>query len=102
MALHFGTVSHGTLRNADLIPAFESALRLLAPAAYEQCLLAPFNQVPEDARADGRDPWWESEAADIWCGQLADTLNEYAPEGHYFGSHVGDGSDFGFWPIEDE
>jgi len=31
-----------------------------------------------------------------------DALNEYAPDGYYFGAIEGDGSDFGFWAIEDE
>lgn len=96
-----GSVSSGSLRNSDLIPAFEHALSIVAPAAYAQCLMAPFDQVPGDARFDQNDPWWESEDADIWCQQLADTLEEYAPEGHYFGPHWGDGADFGFWPEEE-
>lgn len=28
-----------------------------------------------------------------------DVLNEYAPEGYYFGTLEGDGACFGFWPL---
>jgi hypothetical protein len=31
--------------------------------------------------------------------QLIIALNDYAPEGYYFGPSTSDDSDFGFWPI---
>ena len=30
---------------------------------------------------------------------LFDCLNDYAPDGYYFGSHEGNGSEFGYWEI---
>ena len=33
---------------------------------------------------------------DMW-----DAMQEIAPEGHYFGAHVGDGADYGFWLVGD-
>lgn len=32
---------------------------------------------------------------------MFDYLNEVAPKGMYFGAHIGDGSDYGFWSDED-
>ena len=36
----------------------------------------------------------------VGISDVLDALDECAPEGCYFGPHEGDGSDFGFWPIE--
>lgn len=96
-----GTVSHGTMRNVDLIPAFLDVLRACNAPEYEQILMQPFPIPPSAALEDPRDDWWDSERADQFMEELFDVLNHYAPEGHYFGAHPGDGSDFGFWPSEE-
>lgn len=97
-----GTVSHGTLRTCDLIPAFLDALREVAPDAYAQVVCTPFSVIPSDASGDNSHEFWESDDAQSLLESLFDTLNEYAPEGYYFGAHLGDGSDFGFWECDDE
>lgn len=38
----------------------------------------------------------------LWCEDIFDMLNDIAPAGCYFGSHPGDGADFGFWWCEDD
>jgi hypothetical protein len=89
------TVIRATLRLQDLIPAFLGALQQVDAGEHhklEKCLLP-------DSESD---PWWYSEEADDYTIEIMDILNTCAPEGYYFGAHPGDGSDFGFWEVEDE
>ena len=93
------SVSHATMRPQDLIPAFLDVVRDIAPAHYEQILLLPFGFVPSYALEYEDSEWWESDECGHRLEELFDLLNEHAPEGFYFGSHPGDGSDYGFWEI---
>ena len=70
----------------NVIPIFDK------PTAEEKKLL-------KDA-ADALEDWEEqpAEYASELIDELADALQAYAPAGAYFGSHEGDGADFGFWP----
>jgi len=34
--------------------------------------------------------------------EVREKLEESAPEGTYFGTLEGDGTDFGFWPLESD
>ena len=102
-----GTVIRATLRPQDLLPAFLFELERLNPEqaskrngeliadgfAYSQCGVA---------FGDG-DKWPISiDDAQWFLETLVDDLNECAPAYCYFGAHVGDGSDFGFWPSFEE
>jgi hypothetical protein len=82
-----GTVIHGTLREEDLVPAFLDCLEELDKKAADE-LRANMPKYGTD------------EMAEFLNEELFNTLNLHAPDGHYFGAHPGDGSDFGFW--EDE
>lgn len=96
-----GSIIHGTHRAQDLIPAFLTALSVHDPAAYAQ-LVANGGTVPAYVQDEGDDSeWWDSEDCAWLLEQLFDSLDDAAPEGYYFGAHPGDGSDFGFWEIED-
>ena len=99
-----GTVIHGTHRPQDLIPAFLDALKEISPAHYTGFITLPFRRVPAYVPAyvqdEGDDSaWWHSGDAQALLEDLTELLDEIAPEGHYFGAHPGDGSDFGFWPL---
>lgn len=85
-----GTVSHGTLRNEDLIPKFEEVLDKLD---HDELVRLRY-------RMEGQPG--DSEDFDEYVVNLIDALNEVAPEGYYFGSVEGDGSDFGFWKMGEE
>ena len=96
MKVELGTVSHGTMRLRDLIPAFIAELEFYG---VESDALAEIK-----ARAESEDTrkYYGSETADLDLEDLFDMLDDIAPEGAYFGAHPGDGADYGFWPCEDE
>jgi len=100
---YIGSISHGTLRNQDLLPAFLDAVEQFAPSQYEALMVQPFGFIPAYVQDEGDDSdWWYSEEAADKLDELANILDENAPEGTYFGAHEGDGSDFGFWPMSEE
>ena len=96
------TVIRGTLRNCDLVPAFLSVIRD-TPEYAQMCQTNEWDlRVMFDPGASESDPRWESESMMYFANErLIDVLNDYAPDGYYFGSHIGDGSDFAYWEIDD-
>lgn len=101
------SISHGTHRPVDLIDSFLYAVNDLdtegiflndicikAGKTFRLfCILDQNNQYPSPRLY---------ERAGYVIESLTDALNTFAPEGFYFGAHPGDGSDFGFWPVEDD
>ena len=85
-----GTISHGTLRPADLIVAFASQLDALGLGGAE---------IVEAWELDGKSAYsLQCDALD----ELTEALEDAAPPGMYFGSLEGDATDYGFWyePVE--
>lgn len=87
------SVSHGTMRTEDLIPTFHNVLHDIDPERAERLQADIAYTVLNHS---------ENVDADDILHELFDILDEYSPDGYYFGAHVGDGSDYGYWPIEED
>lgn len=83
-----GSVSHATMRNEDLIPAFTSELRWLGHRSKELTRIE---------RAMGAPGYFETENAYNDLEWLFDALDSHALPYMCFGAHPGNGSDYGFW-----
>lgn len=81
---HAGTIIHGTMRHEDLIPAL-----------VEEC-----KRVGVDVGHDWLD--FDDDTGPEIVAEIIDELDRQAPDGFYYGAHIGDGSDLGLWPIEDD
>ena len=99
-----GTVIHATLRHEDLIPAFLEFLEKMGENTIvpihlwlelEKRAKGLKAEVDELKDLDSEEGFWVLEG-------LYDAINEFLPEGYYFGATEGDGSDFGVWEIEEE
>ncbi len=100
-----GTVIHGTLQPVELLTAFFDQLRVLDKYEARQIrrdYAQVFESLPQLRNPDMCPDETQKIAED--AGEclilLHNALDENAPEGLFFGSHPGDGSDFGFWPVE--
>ena len=81
------SISHGTMRTQDLLPAFLDVIR--DTPEYVQVM----NAIPAHAMEDKEADWWNSDDAAGLLESLFDTLDSYSPEGYYFGAHLGEGSE---------
>lgn len=97
------SLSHGTMRNEDLLQSFASALEgAMAAEGVKHprfvCLVEDaYNYADDDTNLDA-----DSEEAGEVVNELFDALNWYAPEKCTFGAHEGDGCDYGFWQMDEE
>ena len=104
-----GTIVRGTQSLEHLLPCFTECLQgLLArddgriPRACRRSHKDLVERVSASLKEDGADDYFETEEAVYDLEDLLNALDDYAPEGLYFGAHPGDGSDYGFWSIEDD
>jgi len=108
-----GSISTGTTRTVDLLTAFMQELEsftllsgdYLSQNHTERDRFANLIGEAQDCfneDDDDIDPEKEDEADELVNETLPDALNQFAPPYCYFGSHPGDGADFGFWPMDVE
>lgn len=90
----FGSVSSGTMQPRDLIPAFLDCLEYFNNNKHAYKAL-----IKEGKRIIQKGDF-ESEDASYYLDELLDALNSFALPYTYFGSHSGDGADYGFWVDE--
>lgn len=96
-----GTVSHGTLRNEDLLDTFAGELAYYARKNREelgQLETLRLLRLASEAENSTYYAEHEEEASELVL-QLMDELERFAAPFCYFGALDGDGSDFGFWPM---
>lgn len=119
----FGTISHGTMRDTDLLESFSNALEYLSTSncgkvlyiyeyqkykdiikkarKYRDFLIEYENMLWKDHHKKIRESIFET-VSYIINEDLFDALNEFAPPYFYFGSHPGDGANYGFWLSEED
>lgn len=92
-----GSVSSGTLRIEDLVPTFIEEARKHATTDAERTEL---DEMDAERTENGLSFISFDDHENL--ARLFDMLNEAAPAGYYFGSHPGDGADYGFWAFDME
>lgn len=90
-----GSVSHGTLRMEDLMPAFLDEAKAHRLTRAERKQVTAIAHAWAKANHDDADIDTNSDLDDV-----ADIINNHTLPGFYFGAHPGDGSDFGYWLSE--
>ena len=88
-----GSISSGTMRKEDLIPAFIDELEYQA-GKEDGDHIALCKRIKEAMEVEG---YFDSEGSDFDLEELFDALDEYSAPYFYFGAHPGDGSDYGWW-----
>ena len=99
-----GSISHGTMRECDLIPTFMSTLRDFSPSRAAAITDEYGAAFIERCSTDGALDYSlinEMENQGWLLESLFDALDDIAPDGFYFGAHPGDGSDYGFWEADE-
>ncbi len=93
------TVSKGTHKLEDIIPAFMHELKTLWQNRYIDLIIEHPNlrKALKDQKKD--DPWWHSqEALRILVCDIFTAISKCAPVGYHFTTHPDNDDVYGFWP----
>ena len=88
------------MQERDLIPTFLDELEYQVKTNKARGYLRKINQIRRAVDLDEDDSYFHSEDASYDLDYLFDALNDFAGPYFYFGSHPGDGADYGFWLTE--
>jgi hypothetical protein len=99
---NIGSISHATMRAADLIPRFLDELESQRPLSrvHRKLVRDIKRNLPEGVLGGKHEDYFDTEDATWDLEALFDALNEYCLPYFYFGAHPGDGSDYGYWLSE--
>ena len=97
----FGSISCGTTLAEDLIPVFIEELEGLARANGPRRNKRYLDFVREVSDRMDTEEYFQSDQAGYDLDTLIDMLNDFAAPKYYFGAHLGDGADYGFWRVDD-
>lgn len=95
-----GSISSGTLRSEDLIPALHGELEYQYSPEDREALAGvwnTYNAILDECWGDNGE-LIESEHDGEIVDDLISALDTFSPPYCYFGAHEGDGADFGYWP----
>lgn len=95
-----GSVSEATMRPQDLLPRFCEELRYLGHRDKELTRIEKRVNRALNGKYGEDDVYFEDEVSQWDLAYLFAMLNEHSLPYMYFGSHPGDGSDYGFWVSE--
>lgn len=106
------SVSRGTLVIEDVYSSVEDIIDHKLVREFRDTWAAAMRDAwechqvhPKDLSSINYDDFsteYKEKLSDILNSNIWEYLNQVAPDGCYFGAHPGDGSNFGFWPKEDD
>lgn len=92
-----GSVSTATMRNQDLLPAFVDELRYLGHRDTKLTIIQRRVQSALNGKYGENDAYFQNEESAWDLDDLFDMLDSHSLPYVNFGSHYGNGSDYGFW-----
>jgi len=104
---YMGTLSSGSMKTEDILPECIYFLKSIAKdcqiTKQVKAIVAEYNKLEVNDNGDystddSHEGMDSAESAEMLLNEdCFNLLNEIAPPYFYFGSHPGDGADFGFW-----